>query len=114
MKMEQRNMHGLKEKQYRQIVVIIGKRPVLVVAERKEFFDSQKEFEIFKYGVRRFALVKTGSPNVVLQNCAYISKIKNGMATYWDLKGQWGLLNERAQIICEAGTLVASKKPSKK
>ena len=114
MKMQQKNMHSLKEKQYRQIVVIIRKKPVLVVAERKGFFDPQKEFEIFKYGVQRFALVKTGSPNVVLQNCKDISKIKNGMATYWDLKGQWGLLNERAQIICEAGILAASKKPSKK
>ena len=114
MKMEQRNMHGLKEKQYRQIVVIIRRKPELVVAERKGFFDPQKKFEIFKYGARRFAIVKTGSPNVVLQNCAYISKTKNGMATYWDLKGQWGLLNERAQIICEAGTLAASRKPNKK
>ena len=109
MKMQQ-NMHNLRERQYRKILVIIGERSVLVVAERKAFFDPYKKFEIFKYGVRRFALVKTGSPNVVLQNCTYISRIKNGMATYWDLQGQWGLLNERAQIICKAGTLKSSRK----
>lgn len=114
MKMQQKNMHSLKEKQYRQIVVIIQGNPVLVVAERKTFFDPQRKFEIFKYGVRRFAIVKTASSNVVLQNCTYISKVKNGMATYWNLKNQWGLLNERAQIICEAGTLAASRKKSKK
>ena len=110
----QQNMHYLRERQYRKILVSIGNHSVWVVAERKAFFDPYKKFEIFKYGVKRFALVKTGSQKVVLQNCTYISRIKNGMATYWDLQGQWGLLNERAQIICEAGTLKSSKKPGQK
>ena len=108
-----KNMHGLQEARFRKIEVIIKGKPTTILAELKTFFDPQKKFEIFRYATMRFALVKAGTSKVVLQDCSYICTVKNGMATYWDTKGQWGLLNERGQVICEAGEIKSSRKPSK-
>lgn len=98
------------KKYSRSIFIKVGPEYRSVEAEKVKDFDEKKQFEIFKYAKGKVALVQTGTPHVVLQDCKYISAIKNGMAKYYNLKGEWGILNERGQITCEAGTLKAQRK----
>lgn len=103
----------MKKDKNRNILVKVGPKFCLVTAEKVKDYDSAKKFEIVKYAKGRVALVKAGTPHVVLQDCFYISKVKNGMAKYYNLQGDWGILNERAQVTCEAGTLKAQRKKEK-
>lgn len=99
------NAKSLEQARYRKITVKIGQELVEVQAERVKFFDPLKKFEIYKYGKRRVALVDSKSKKVILQDATYISTVKNGIAKYYNTRDEWGIINERAQIICEAGTL---------
>lgn len=104
------NAKSLEQARYQKIKIKKRDELVEVRAERVKFFDPAGNFEIYKYGKRRVALVETKTKNVVLQNASYISTVKNGIAKYYNDRDEWGIINERAQIICEAGTLNSQKK----
>lgn len=99
---------------WRKIRIRIQGEQKLVVARYITKFDPEGKLEIMKYGHKRFALVRAGTEEVVLQNCKNIKPAKNGMTRYVDLHDCWGLLNDRGQIICEAGVLKASRPQKKK
>lgn len=104
------NARSLEQARYRKIRIKRRYEVVEVRAERVKFFDPSENFEIYKYGKRRVALVETKTQKVILQDASYISSVKNGIAKYYNDRGEWGIINERAQIICEAGTLKSQKK----
>lgn len=99
---------------WRKIRIRIQGEHKLVVARYLTDFDVEGKLEIMKYGHKRFALVRAGTSEVVLQNCTHIRPSKNGITKYVDLSGCWGILNDRGQIICEAGVLKSSRPQKKK
>lgn len=107
------NAKGLEKARYRKISIKTSDGIKEVQAERVKFFDPAKKFEIYKYGKRKVALVEVETEKIMLQDASYISSVKNGMAKYFNQQDDWGMLNERAQIVCEAGTLKSQRKRKK-
>lgn len=104
------NARRVEKNRYKEIKIRTSNGIQEVKAERVKFFDPAKKFEILKYSKKKVALVEVSTGKVMLQDALYISVIKNGMSKYFDQKDQWGMLNERAQIVCESGTLKTQKK----
>lgn len=98
-----------KKEVWRKILIKIEGTQKLVVAKYVADFDPDGKLEIMKYGYKRYALVRAGTAEVLLQNCKQIVPTKNGMTRYVDLRDCWGLLNERGQVICGAGVLQSSR-----
>lgn len=94
---------------WRKIFIRIEGTQKLVVAKYVTDFDPDGKLEIMKYGYKRYALVRSGTSEVVLQNCKRIVPVKNGITKYFDLRDCWGILDDRGQIICEAGVLKSSR-----
>lgn len=95
--------------EWRQIPIKIQGEVRLVQARYLRDYDPAGKFAIMRYGHKRYALVRKEDSKVMLQDCMGIRPVKNGMSYYTDLRGYWGILNERAQVTCEAGVLKASR-----
>lgn len=102
------NAKGVEMARFRKIKINTPNGNQEVQAELVKNFDPMGRLQIFKYGAKRemkVCLVDKKTGKVVFQGATYIFSVRGTIGTYRDTRGKFGLLNERGQIILEAGIL---------
>lgn len=102
------NAKGVEQARFRTIRIRTPDGEKEVQAELVKNFDPMGKILICKYGTKKemkVCLVEKRTGKVVFQGATYIFQVKGAIGAYRDTKGKYGLLNERGQVVLEAGAL---------
>lgn len=102
------NAKGVEQARFRTIRIQTPNGEQAVQAELIKDFDPTRKIQIYKYGAKKemkVCLVERITGKVIFQDATYIFPVKGSISAYRDNKGRYGILNERGQVILEAGVL---------
>ena len=102
------NAKGVEMARFRKIRIRTPNGEQEVQAELIKDYDPMRKIQIYKYGKKgemKVCLVEKITGKVIFQDATYIFPVKGSISAYRDKKGKYGMLNERGQVILEAGIL---------
>ena len=102
------NAKGVEMARFRKVMIRTPNGEQEVQAEFIKDFDPKGTIQIYKYGKKgemKVCLVEKITGKVIFQDATYIFQVKGSISAYRDKNGKYGILNERGQVILEAGVL---------
>lgn len=102
------NAKGVEQARFRTIRIRTPDGEKTVQGELVKNFDPMGKILIYKYGTKKkmkVCLVEKITGKVIFQDATYIFRVIGSIGAYRDNRGKYGILNERGQVIVEAGVL---------